>query len=267
MNAPERPLPAMPARCTAAVRLRWPLPALLGWAAAWAVFLALQGLGMRPPLAWGAAALVGVSCALQVAGGWRRLLVALGFPLSGLALGASVPAWGWILAVLPLGLLYPLRAWADAPLFPTPRAALDALAQALPLPADAAVLDAGCGLGDGLQALRRAWPQARLHGVEWSLPASAISRWRCGFARVCRGDMWARSWSAFDAVYLFQRPESMARAWAKATSDLPAGAWLLSLEFPVPGVAPTLQLPAGARRVLWCYRMPGPASTLAAKCR
>ena len=53
-------------------------------------------------------------------------------------------------------------------MFPTPTGALDGLAQVLPLPAGARVLDAGCGLGHGLRALHRAWPQALLHGVEWS---------------------------------------------------------------------------------------------------
>lgn len=257
----------MAARQPAGLRLPWPLPALLVWGAAWAVFLALQALAGESAVAWAGAALLGAVCALRVKGGWRGALVALGFPLSGLALGSGVPAWGWIAAALPLALVYPLRAWGDAPLFPTPRAALDALGPALALRAGAPVLDAGCGLGHGLRALRRVWPGARLHGVEWSLPVSALCRWRCRFAQVRRGDMWAQSWAQFDAVYLFQRPESMARAWAKAAAELRCGAWLLSLEFAVPGVAPTLQLPAGRRRVLWCYRMPAQPSTLDAKCR
>ena len=36
-------------------------------------------------------------------------------------------------------------------------------------------------------------------------------------------------------VYLFQRPESMERAFAKATHELAPGCWLVSLEFAVPG--------------------------------
>jgi hypothetical protein len=95
-----------------------------------------------------------------------------------------------------------------------------------------------------------------------------LCRLRCRFAEVRRGDMWAPSWAAHDVVYLFQRPESMARAHAKALAELRPGAWLVSLEFEVPGVPPTLRLPAGARRSVWCYRMPAPAgSTLPRKCR
>ena len=140
--------------------------------------------------------------------------------------------------------------------------------KALPLPAGASVLDAGCGLGHGLLALRLAWPTARLQGVEWSAPMAWLCRLRCRFAEVRRADMWGHAWAGHDVVYLFQRPESMPRAHAKALAELRPGAWLVSLEFEVPGVAPTLKLPAGRRRSVWCYRIPAPAgSTLPRKCR
>lgn len=238
------------------MHLRWPLPAVLAWTLAWLVFLAARRAGLGLPLAWSAAALLGLLPAAAAGTRWRQALVAAGFPLSTLALGVTVPAWAWALAALPLLLLYPLRAWSDAPFFPTPRHALQPLAAALPLPAGARVLDAGCGLGHGLLALRHAWPLARVCGVEWSLPMAWVCRLRCRFAQVVRGDMWAQRWGDFDVVYLFQRPESMARAFAKAKKELAPGAWLLSLEFEVPGVVPDLCLPAGSRGALWAYRMP-----------
>ena len=145
------------------------------------------------------------------------------------------------------------RAWRDAPFFPTPATALDGLAAAVPLREGARVLDAGCGLGHGLAALHRAWPAAELHGTEWSRPLAWGAAARCRFARVRRGDMWAQPWGGFDLVYLFQRPESMARAWDKACREMPGG-WLASLEFAVPGVEPVARLGA---RPLWVYRIPG----------
>ena len=127
---------------------------------------------------------------------------------------------------------------------------------AAPLALQARVLDAGCGLGDGLRALRRAYPQARVEGVEWSRALRLLCALRCPWARVQRGDMWGVDWGQYALVYLFQRPESMARAAAKASADMPPGAWLVSLEFPVPGVRPQAQLPLGGERVLWVYRLP-----------
>ena len=48
----------------------------------------------------------------------------------------------------------------------------------------------------------------------------------------------------------------MARAAAKAQAELAPGAWLVSLEFAVPGVLPSAQLRAPGGRVVWLYRMP-----------
>lgn len=236
-------------------RLPWPLPALLAWAAGWACWLAAQGAGAGRPLAWGLALLVSTSVSLRCAGRWRQGIAAAGFPLSAWALDLAVglPPWLWLALLFPVLALYPLRAWRDAPFFPTPTHALAGLDAIVGQPQQ--VLDAGCGLGHGLAALRRLWPRARLSGVEWSPLLAALARRRCPDAQVCRGDMWATSWAGFDLVYLFQRPESMARAHAKAGREMAAGAWLVSLEFAVPGEAAAACLQGPGRRTVWIYRL------------
>jgi hypothetical protein len=247
---PSPPLP-MP-RTT----LPWPLPALLVWTGAWCAFAAFRWGGAPDswPLLAGAAA--GAALALLIRPRWRRMIAAAGFPLSAaLAAGAAaIPSGLWLLALLPLAALYPLRAWRDAPFFPTPTGAMAGI-DAVVVPAPRRVLDAGCGLGHGLIALRIVWPDARFEGVEWSRPLARVAAWRCRWARVQRGDMWQASWAGNDLVYLFQRPESMTRAYAKATAELPAGAWLVSLEFAVPGVAPWSCLRSPDHRPVWVYRM------------
>ena len=235
----------------------WPLPALLAWGGAWLVFAMLQRTAAPALLAVLLACSVGVVASLLAGNWWRRSFIVLGFPLS-LALtgAAALPAWAWLAPLALLLLVYPLNAWRDAPLFPTPRYALQALAVQAPLSAGAKVLDAGCGLGDGLLALRHAYPDAALHGIEWSWPLRVACALRCPWARVRRADMWKADWSAYQMVYLFQRPESMARAAAKAQAEMAPGAWLVSLEFAVPGVLPRAQLRAPGGRVVWIYRMP-----------
>lgn len=243
--------------------LPWPLPAVLVWAAAWLLFAGLRG-SVAPLAALGLACAVGVAGSLLAQGWWRRGLIALGFPLSA-ALGGAValPAWGWLLPLALLLLVYPLNAWRDAPLFPTPPGALRGLQDAAPLPAGAAVLDAGCGLGDGLKALRAAYPQARLHGLEWSGPLALLCRLRCPWARVRRGDLWAADWGGYDLVYVFQRPESMARVAAKARAEMAPGRWLVSLAFAVPGVCPSARLDSFAGHAVWIYQLPLPADSAA----
>lgn len=237
-------------------RLPWPLPALSVWAACWGLFFVLLQAAVAPWLALAGAVLLGVAGSVLGGSWWRRFMLALGFPLS-LALSGlmTLPAGWWL---LPLGLsllVYPINAWRDAPLFPTPPAALLGLSAVVDLAPDAWVLDAGCGLGDGLLALRRAWPLARLYGIEWSWPLRWACALRCPWARVRRADIWRESWAPYRLVYLFQRPESMARALAKARSDMVDGGWLVSLEFEVPGAANSACLRCPDGRPLWVYRI------------
>jgi hypothetical protein len=262
--------------------LPWPAPALATWLAAWTLCWLLLPLARRagwpPALPWALAAAGAAALALlpRAASGWRRLFMAAGFPVSAALGGAAgvVPAWVWLLPLALLLAAYPLRAWRDAPLFPTPADALSGLADRLPLPSGARVLDAGCGLGHGLAALRATWPQARIEGVEWSWPLRLLAALRCPWARVRQGDMWAADWSGCALVYLFQRPESMARAWAKAQAELAPGAWLVSLDFAVPDAEPCQVLRRPGAQPVWVYRVgagrpaaPGGRSTRAGRGR
>ena len=238
------------------MRLPWPAPALIAWAGAWALHaLLLPRAGPLAALLAGCA--LGTLASLWGTRWWRRVLIALGFPLS-LALtgAAALPAWAWLIPLLLLLAVYPLNAWRDAPLFPTPAGALQGLETLAPLPPEARVLDAGCGLGDGLRALRQAYPQARLEGLERSWPLRWLCALRCPWARVRQGDIWLADWSSYQLVYLFQRPESMTRALVKA-GEMAPGSWLVSLEFPLPGVAPQAQWPVReGGRMVWVYCLP-----------
>jgi hypothetical protein len=239
-------------------RLPWPLPALVAWLLAWALFLVARAQSLPTGLALLLGTASGLGIALTASTRMRAVVMAGGFPLSLLSVGlpAQWPAWTWLLPLALLLLLYPRQAWRDAPLFPTPRGALDALARRVPLPDGARVLDAGCGLGHGLRALRRAYPRARLEGVEWSWPLALAARLGNPQAVVRRGDLWTQTWTGLDMVYLFQRPESMPRALDKAAAEMKPGTWLASLEFGASGWQPQHVLRCPDGRPLWLYRMP-----------
>jgi hypothetical protein len=228
------------------------------WALAWVVFLLLRALAA--PLGVAMVLALALGGALSVFGStrWRRIFIAAGFPLSLAASGlaGALPGWAWLIPLALLVLLYPLNTWRDAPLFPTPRGALGGLQAKVPLPAGARIVDAGCGLGAGLQELHRVYPQARIQGLEWSWPLRLACALRCRFAQVRRADIWATDWSGFDMVYLFQRPESMQRAADKAAAELKAGAWMVSLEFEAPSLKAQAVLELGEGRRVWAYQAP-----------
>jgi hypothetical protein len=237
--------------------LPWPLPAMLAWGLCWLAFEQLLGMELGGEVSLALATLLGVGLSVLGKSWWRRLIISLGFPLSLAASGViGLPAWAWLIPMLLLLLVYPLNAWRDAPLFPTPANALAQLPSVAVLPTGARILDAGCGLGHGLQALRLAYPDAALHGIEWSWPLAQLCRWRCPWASVARGDIWRADWSRYDMVYLFQRPESMPRAIAKARAELRAGSWLVSLEFEAAGLKPFARLEGAKGKPVWVYQIP-----------
>jgi hypothetical protein len=256
-GGPARRL-AQPSALLLRIHAHWPLSALVAWSAAWGLLLALRTAGAPLWLAVALATVAGAAVALPAPTLTRRVIVAGGFPVS-LLLGmapAAVPAWTWLLPLALLAGIYPLRAWRDAPWFPTPVGALDEPTRLAPLPPGSAVLDAGCGAGHGLKALRRAYPDALVAGTEWSRPLAWLARLRCGWAQVRRGDLWRQDWAPFVLVYLFQRPESLPRAVTKATEELAPGAWLASLEFPAVELVPQAVGYGDDGRPVWLYRQP-----------
>ena len=237
------------------------MPALLSWAGAWAVFLLLHSAKAPGLVALAGAAFIGVLPATSTrwaATRWRQAFIAFGFPLSLWISGAAgdIPPWAWLLPLLALLAIYPLKSWKDAPLFPTPRGALQGLDRLAPLPSRSRILEAGCGVGDGLRELNAVYPDARIDGLEWSWPLRWISQWRCRFAAVRRADIWQADWSPYAMVYLFQRPESMPRAMTKAGQELGAGSWLASLEFEATGFVADAVLACPDGRPVWLYRQP-----------
>ncbi len=228
----------------------------MAWGGSWILYaLLLRALPVW--LAVLVATLAGVLLSVLAGTLWRRIAIAAGFPLSLLLSGVvSLPGWAWLLPLLLVALVYPMNAWRDAPLFPTPAAALQDLARHAPLRDGAQVLDAGCGLGHGLRALRSVYPQAKLSGIEWSWPLRALAALLCPWARIRQGDMWKADWSGYDMVYLFQRPESMPRAVQKARAELRPGAWLVSLEFVAQELKPAAKLQNVDGKPVWLYRAP-----------
>jgi SAM-dependent methyltransferase len=239
----------------------WPVPAVVVWLACWASHLGVVAAGGPPWAGFVAGVAVSLAGTLLAATGMRRAVIVAGFPLSLALAGMAgpLPPWLWLVPVVALLALYPVRTWRDAPLFPTPRGALRGLGRLAPVSGTrgrggARILDAGCGLGDGLRALRDEYPHCSIEGLEWSWPIWVACGIRCPWADVRRGDLWKESWADYDLVYLFQRPETMHRAVEKARRELRPGAYLVSLDFEAAELKPTAVLHTEHGRTAWVYR-------------
>ena len=237
----------------------WPLPALLAWSLAWACYLTLESLGMTNVWAFLGGTLFSALLSNLGTTLWRRCLIVLGFPLSQLLINATVmsmPPLAWLGLVILIAAVYPLNAWSDAPLFPTPSKALVEVPKHIQLKAGARILDAGCGLGDGLRALKSVFPEALYSGLEMSWPLRFFSALRCLCAKIRKCSIWLADWSEFDMVYMFQRPESMPKAVEKASLELKPGAWLVSLEFEARSLKPNALVYGSDGRPVWMYQFP-----------
>lgn len=237
----------------------WPLPALLSWTLCWGFYF--TGLELGLPATWSllGATLLGALLTNLGSTLFRRCLIVAGFPLSQLLASAnalSMPAWAWLALVLFIAAVYPLNAWSDAPLFPTPSNALIGVPQHIHLANGAKILDAGCGLGDGLLALKSVYPECVFSGLEMSWPLRVFGALRCPWAKIRQGNIWLAPWGEYDLVYMFQRPESMPRAVEKASTEMRAGAWLVSLEFEARQLKPNAMIYGADGRPVWMYRLP-----------
>jgi len=231
----------------------------------------LARAGMRLPL-WLLALLQGSGAALL---GWRLGLSRWWLPINLLfvpalllAEGLALPRW-----IAPLGfVLLLLLNWNSGtqrvPLYLSGRPARRGLQALLAeRPGDFRFVDLGCGLGSALCPLARAFPQARFLGVE-TAPLSFLIAWlRSLPLRNCEvryRSLWSQPLAGYDIVYCFLSPEPMPALWDKARAELPAGSWLISNSFDIPGVPANLVVPLddwrASRLLLWEM----PATDLAA---
>jgi len=114
--------------------LTWPIPALLIWSGTWLIFTFLNSIFLQSPWPWVVATGTGLVCSVLGGTRMRQVLLALGFPLSWwISSSAPMPAWAWLLPLVLAWMIYPVRSWRDAPLFPTPLSALRELPLQAPL--------------------------------------------------------------------------------------------------------------------------------------
>ncbi|TBV07555.1 class I SAM-dependent methyltransferase [Phytopseudomonas dryadis] len=159
-----------------------------------------------------------------------------------LASGAPLPSWLFLVGFVLLLLLNWNSFGERVPLYLTGAGSRRELASLLEQRgAHFSFVDLGCGPAGTLLWLARRFPQAQFVGVETAPLPYVIARLRCLGRRNCRiryENLWHTELSGFDVAYCFLSPAPMARLWAKVDAELPAGAWLVSNSFDIPGVAP-----------------------------
>jgi len=116
-----------------------------------------------------------------------------------------------------------------------PAGAMDAVARRLGVGDRDTVYDLGCGDGRVLLALRALNSHARYLGVEnnWVVWLLARRRLR-GKARLVRGEISRLPLGEATRVYVYLGPQLMAELEPRFARELPPGARVVSIQFPLP---------------------------------
>lgn len=163
------------------------------------------------------------------------------------------PAW-FLGGFLLLALIYWSTYRTRVPLYLSGPAVWQALEGRLP--AEGRVLDLGSGLGGPLAYLARRHAALRFEGIE-AAPLPFLFSWLRSIGRrnlrFRFGSFWARALDAQDVVFAYLSPAAMPRLWDKVRAEMRPGSTFVSVEFPVPGVAPHEVIQVGGVRGVCLY--------------
>ncbi len=199
------------------------------------------------------------SCWRKLASWW--LAIQLFFPLVLLfALSLQLPPMLFMLGFLALLFLYWTTFRTQVPFYPSGSATWQAVAELLPQELAIRFIDIGSGLGGLTLNLAERRPESEFTGIEiaplpWLVSVLRVFLTRSR-ARFKRGDYRHLDFAAYDVVFAYLSPVAMPALWEKARAEMRAGTLLLSYEFLIPDVVPTMVIaPLVNHRQIYCWRM------------
>jgi SAM-dependent methyltransferase len=197
---------------------------------------------------------------MQQARWWIPLHLAFVPALVG-ALALQLPPFLYLGVFLVLLFVYWTTFRTQVPLFLSSRTAVHVLAHQFGTPNGLRVIDLGSGTGSFARYLAKLRPDWQIDGVEMAPAPFLWARWRSRRThnvRIRRDDIWRQSLGDYDIVYAYLSPAPMLDLWRKARKEMKPGAWLVSNEFPVPGLKADLSLAVNEEKAkrLYCYQIP-----------
>lgn len=132
------------------------------------------------------------------------------------------------------------------PFYPSGPRVWDRVADLVPRDREVAFVDIGSGLGGLTLYLAQRFPASRFSGVEIAPLPWLVSVLRAGIAgsaaRFSRQDYHRLHFAQYDVVFAYLSPAAMSDLWHKACAEMRSGSLLISYEFPIPDVVPSMVL-------------------------
>ena len=137
---------------------------------------------------------------------------------------------------------------SQVPFFPSRPSVWKEVSQLMPKDKKIRLIDIGSGLGDMSMYIAKVRPDSLVEGIEIAPLPWLISVVRARFnspkARFKLGDYRALNFKDYDIIFAYLSPAAMLALWAKATKEMKTGSLLISLEFEIPGVSPSMKIAA-----------------------
>lgn len=134
----------------------------------------------------------------------------------------------------------------QVPFYPSRPCVWKQVTKIIPKDKPISLIDIGSGLGDMSMYVSKIRPDCHIEGIEiaplpWliSLVRAKINRSK---ARFTLGDYNALNFADYDIVFAYLSPAAMSLLWQKANKEMKTGSLLISLEFEIPGINPTMRI-------------------------
>jgi len=137
---------------------------------------------------------------------------------------------------------------SQVPFFPSRPGTWQHLAKLMPQDKPMRMIDIGSGLGDMSMHIAKVRPLSKVEGIEIAPLPWLISYIRAVMRRstaVFRmGDYRELDFANYDVIFAYLSPAAMLALWQKASKEMRPGSMLVSLEFEIPSITPTICIPA-----------------------
>jgi SAM-dependent methyltransferase len=135
---------------------------------------------------------------------------------------------------------------SQVPFFPSRPIVWQQVAKLMPQNKPVRMIDIGSGLGGMSMYIAKVRPDSHVEGIEIApLPwlISYVRAWiRRSSAVFKLGDYRKLDFASYDVVFAYLSPAAMLALWEKARQEMRPGSLLISHEFEIPGVAPSLRV-------------------------
>ncbi|MFZ3087463.1 MAG: class I SAM-dependent methyltransferase [Methylotenera sp.] len=149
---------------------------------------------------------------------------------------------------------------SQVPFYPSRPIVWQQVAGLMPQGKPVRMIDIGSGLGGMSMHIAKVRPDSRIEGIEiaplpWML--SFVRAWIRRSSAVFRlGDYRKLDFASYDVIFAYLSPAAMLALWEKARQEMRPGSLLVSYEFEIPGVAPSLCVAADKQSpVIYVWRL------------